>query len=164
MLINIYSLLRTHCSIFKITCGSSNFDISVKIRSRSPKLINSPPSPNNVSIRVGTDLEKSLNLTLFLVNSWNWKIGAFVLKFCKIALENVDWSWKIENNSLDLWNFACLQSYSRKLPSFGTSLVNLVYNFSLFLIHCLISLISANLVLQESGGDYSNEMAVLFVK
>ena len=39
--------------------------------------------------RVRTDLEKSLNLTLVLENSWNLKIVPFVLEFKKIALENV---------------------------------------------------------------------------
>ena len=45
--------------------------------------------------RVRTDLEKSLNMTLVLKNSWNLKIVPFVLEFCKIALENVKWSLKI---------------------------------------------------------------------
>ena len=45
--------------------------------------------------RVRTDLEKSLNLTLVLENSWNFKIVLFVLEFCKIALENVKLSLKI---------------------------------------------------------------------
>ena len=45
--------------------------------------------------RVRTDLEKSLNLTLVLENSWNLKIVPFVLEFCKIALETVKLSLKI---------------------------------------------------------------------
>ena len=45
--------------------------------------------------RVRTDLEKSLNLTMVLENSWNFKIVPFVLEFCKIALENVKLSLKI---------------------------------------------------------------------
>ena len=45
--------------------------------------------------RVHTDLEKSLNLTLVLENSWNLKKVPFVLEFCKIALENVKLSLKI---------------------------------------------------------------------
>ena len=56
--------------------------------------------------RVRTDLEKSLNLTLVLENSRNLKKGPFIMEFCKIALENVDWSWKINkkthNDFLDL--------------------------------------------------------------
>ena len=48
-----------------------------------------------IRVRVRTDLEKSLNLTLILENSWNFKIVAFVLEFCKIALENVKLSLKI---------------------------------------------------------------------
>ena len=38
--------------------------------------------------RVHTDLEKSLNLTLVLENSWNLKKVPFVLEFCKNILEN----------------------------------------------------------------------------
>ena len=51
--------------------------------------------------RVRTDLEKSLNLTLVLENSWNLKIVPFVLELsgrlevCKIALENVKSSFEI---------------------------------------------------------------------
>ena len=48
--------------------------------------------------RVRTDLEKSLNLTLVLENSWNFKIVPFVLEFCKIALENVN--FVLENNKI----------------------------------------------------------------
>ena len=40
-----------------------------------------------VSVKVRTDLEKSLNLTLVLENSWNLKIVLFVLN-CEIVLEN----------------------------------------------------------------------------
>ena len=39
--------------------------------------------------RVRTDLEKSLNLTLVLENSWNLKVS-FVLEFCKVILENMN--------------------------------------------------------------------------
>ena len=43
--------------------------------------------------RVRTDLEKSLNLTLVLENSWNSKKVPFfpgiVLEMCKIILENM---------------------------------------------------------------------------
>ena len=52
--------------------------------------------------RVHTDLEKSLNLTLVLENSWNFKMFqnsaiclGIVLEFCKIALENVKLFLKI---------------------------------------------------------------------
>ena len=45
--------------------------------------------------RVRTDLEKSLNLTLVLENSWYLKIVPFVLEFCKIAIENVKLSLKM---------------------------------------------------------------------
>ena len=41
--------------------------------------------------RVRTDLEKSLNLTLVLENSWNLKKKVpFVLEFCKIILETMN--------------------------------------------------------------------------
>ena len=48
-----------------------------------------------LTIRVRTDLEKSLNLILDLENSWNFEILPFVLEFCKIALANVKLSLKI---------------------------------------------------------------------
>ena len=48
--------------------------------------------------RVGTDLEKSLKLTLVLENSWNLKKKAFcpgiVQEFCEIILENINESLK----------------------------------------------------------------------
>ena len=50
-----------------------------------------------VSVRVRTDLEKALNLTLVLENSWNLKKVPFVLKFCYIALET---EIVLENNKI----------------------------------------------------------------
>ena len=44
--------------------------------------------------KVRTHLEKSLNLTLLLENSWNLKKVPFVLEFCKIIPENMNWSLK----------------------------------------------------------------------
>ena len=46
-------------------------------------------SCHNSQFSVRTDLEKSLNSTLVLENSWNLKKVPFVLEFCKIILENM---------------------------------------------------------------------------
>ena len=49
---------------------------------------------SNFNCRVRTDLEKFLNLTLVLENSWNLKKVSFGLESCKIILENMNWSLK----------------------------------------------------------------------
>ena len=46
--------------------------------------------PQHMFCRVRTDLEKYMNLTLVLENSWNLKNGPFVIEFSTIILENVD--------------------------------------------------------------------------